>query len=43
MIKDLKMGIILDYLSGPNLVTWILKIGELYLAEVSGRCDYRRS
>ena len=42
MIKDLEMGIILDNLSGPNLVTRILKIGELFLAEVSGRCEYRR-
>lgn len=33
---------ILDYLNGPNLITWVLKVRRVFPVVVRGRCDSRR-
>ena len=37
VVKVLEVGITLDYLGESNLVTWLLKIGELFWAEEGER------
>lgn len=37
----MRWEIILNYTSGPSLITWILKIRAVVLAVIRGRCDKR--
>lgn len=42
LAEDLEVGVIVGYLGGPEAIMGILRSEKVFLAEVRGRCEYRR-